>query len=389
MPTVARARAKVYELVRLPLEKSAFYNVDLAIEPMPTWDQEICAAQVRHVLRRMGLTMTHVSSLTSMRYGKKSAYFMPGTFLYRQRQGVTPHICQIVALSQITGYRFADWMKIYGFDLRLIPILQVRVHTERTSIVTPSQIRPSYDSSIVLRNASLRKENERYLFAKIGSRDAVVYPTVLPGSIVRADRCHAPEALDKASGDDRLWLVEHAGGVTCCYVKPVDAEHVMLLPNRPPLSGWPLRLLKEVRILGLVDLELRPREPAQFRPMCGVTRSELLPQARSYASSSADFSTLVRISRSRSSLTLRAAHEMTMRIAKLLGNRQYGIALGLLSDYEATNRVPRHVAKIISLCITYGIDPFELTGAGGIHIDDSDKAPLVLPDGRCDLRQIA
>ena len=333
--------------------------------------------------------MTHVSSLTSMRYGKKSAYFMPDTFLYRQRRGVTPHICQIVALSQITGYRFADWMKIYGFDLRLIPVLQLRVHTERTSIVTSSQIRPSNDSSIMLRNSSLPKENERYLFAKIGSRDAVVYPTVLPGSIVRADRCHAPEALDKTSGDDRLWLVEHPGGVTCCYVKPVDAKHVVLLPNRPPLSAWPLRLLKEVQILGLVDLELRPREPAPFRPMCGVTRSELLPKARNHASSSADFSTLIRRSRSRSGLTLRAAHEMTMRIAKLLGNRQYGIALGLLSDYEATNRLPRHVAKIMSLCITYGIDPFELVGTGGIQIDDSVKAPLMPHDGQGDLRQIA
>jgi hypothetical protein len=80
---------------------------------------------------------------------------------------------------------------------------------------------------------------------------------------------------------------------------------------------------------------------------------------------------------------------MTMRIAKLLGNRQYGIALGLLSDYEATNRLPRHVAKIMSLCITYGIDPFELVGTGGIQIDDSGKTPLAPHDGQCDLRQIA
>lgn len=387
MPTGALARAKVCDLVRLPLEKSAFYNVDLSIESTPTWDQRICAAEVRHVLRRMALTMTDVSSLTSTRYGKKSAYFIPRTFLYRQRQGGTPHICQIVALSQITGYRFIDWVKIYGFDLRLIPALQLRIHTERTSIVTKGI--PSGDPSIVLRDPSLQKENERYLFAKIGSRDAVAYPTVVPGSIVRADRRHASDVFDKASDDDRLWLVEHPGGLTCCYVKPVDSQHVVLLPNCPPLSGWPLRLSSEVRILGLVDLELRPREPAQYRPMCGVARYEFLPRVGRYQSSSVDLSTLLRVSRMRSGLTLRAAHEMTMRIVELLGNVEYRIALGLLSDYEAMNRVPRHVAKIMSLCIIYGIDPFELIGACGIHIDDTGKAPLVPHGGRSDLRQIA
>jgi hypothetical protein len=34
------------------------------------------------------------------------------------------------------------------------------------------------------------------------------------------------------------------------------------------------------------------------------------------------------------------------------------------------------VAKIMSLCIIYGIDPFELMRAGGVHVDESDKLPL-------------
>jgi hypothetical protein len=341
---------------------------------MRDWNQEACARQVKQVLGRMGLTMTSVSSFTSTRYGKDTAYFIPRSFLRRQRQGITPNICQIIALSQITGFRFVDWMKLYGFDVSLILALQLRIHTERTAILTRPRLPHSWDSGVLLRDA-FQGEDDRYLFAKIGSRDAVVYPNILPGSVVRADRCQLPDFHDKASADHRLWLVNHPGGVTCCHVRPVDATHVLLLPNRPPLTGWPLCLLREVRILGLVDLELRPREPGPFRPLCDVRRSEL-PLMIDCHNRILNFSILLRTSRARAGLTFRGAHELTTRIATLLGNREYGIALGLLSDYEAMDRLPRHVAKIMSLCIIYGIDPFELMRAGGVHVDESDKLPL-------------
>ncbi len=319
------------------------------------------------------MTMAQVSVLTSKRYGKRTPYFIPPTFLYRQKQGITPHICQIVALSQVTGYRFADWMHVCGFDLKLILALQLKIHSERTAIITPGHS-PSCDSSLRTGDSRLQKANSRYIFAKIGSRDAVVYPRLLPGTIVRADRWYSLELLGDASAADRLWLVEYPGGLTCCYVKRLDTEHVVLLPNRPPLSAWPLRLSREARILGVVDLELRPREPVRLEPVCGPTRSECSPMAPRGGSIS--FSKLLRVSRSRAGLTLRAAHEMTLRVASLLGNRNYRIALGLLSDYEAMDKLPRHVAKIMTLCIVYGIDPWDLMEAGGIHIDDSDKTAL-------------
>jgi predicted PolB exonuclease-like 3'-5' exonuclease len=40
------------------------------------------------------------------------------------------------------------------------------------------------------------------------------------------------------------------------------------------------------------------------------------------------------------------------------------------------DRFPRHIAKIISLCVVYGIDFWQLMKAGGSQIDDSGKAPL-------------
>jgi hypothetical protein len=91
-------------------------------------------------------------------------------------------------------------------------------------------------------------------------------------------------------------------------------------------------------------------------------------------------STLLRSSRARTGLTLRAAHQKTIRIAQLLRNTDYRIPLGLLSDYEATDRFPRHIAKIISLCVVYGIDFWQLMKAGGSQVDDSGKAPLFGPD---------
>jgi hypothetical protein len=91
-------------------------------------------------------------------------------------------------------------------------------------------------------------------------------------------------------------------------------------------------------------------------------------------------STLLRSSRARSGLTLRAAHQKTIQVAQLLRNPEYRIPLGLLSDYEASDRFPRHIAKIISLCVVYGIDFWQLMRAGGSQIDDSDKVPLFGPD---------
>jgi hypothetical protein len=377
------ASAAVRQIIGGTLEKSSFHCAEFSLA-ISRANQTGRAGQIKQALRQAGLTVTQVSAMTRKLYGMKSPYFIPPTFLYKQKKGITPHICQIVALSEITRYRFADWMDLCGFNLRLILPLQLTIHTERTAILTPHHSVPTCDCTFPW-NSMHAKPNERFLFAKIGSRDAVVHPRLLPGSIVRADRCYSPRILDNAN--DYLWLVEHAGGLTCCHVKRIDKEHVVLQPNRPPLSAWPLRLSTEARILGLVDLELRPREAGPFEPMCGgATKSGIIPIAP-HTSGRIGISRLLRWSRSRTGLTLRAAHGMTVRIAQLLRNKDYSIALGLLSDYEAMNKLPRHVTKLMSLCVIYGIDLWDLTEAGGIHIDDSDKSTLFRYETRRQVRR--
>ena len=89
---------------------------------------------------------------------------------------------------------------------------------------------------------------------------------------------------------------------------------------------------------------------------------------------------LLRTARGRTGLTFRAAREVTEAIARNLGDPDYAIGLGLLSDYEAMDRLPRHIAKIISLCITYCLDIRQLLEAAGVYIDDSNKLPLPVLD---------
>jgi hypothetical protein len=88
------------------------------------------------------------------------------------------------------------------------------------------------------------------------------------------------------------------------------------------------------------------------------------------------FSRLLRISRCRIGLTFREANKLTLQIASILQDRNFAIAAGLLSDYEAMNRIPRHIAKVISLCAIYGIDLWDLLEVAGLHIDDSNRRPI-------------
>jgi len=96
---------------------------------------------------------------------------------------------------------------------------------------------------------------------------------------------------------------------------------------------------------------------------------------------SMSFSDLLRASHLRTGLTFRAAHVLTEEIAHILADRSYAISLGLLSDYEAMDRLPRHIAKIISLCIIYCIDFRELMETTGLNIDDSSKMPIPMVPG--------
>jgi hypothetical protein len=336
----------------------------------PSQGADASIVSVGNVLHQSGYTVAQLSTHTSQRYGRGSSYFIPPTFLYKLRTGITPHVCQIVALSESTGYRFVDWMRIFGFNLHQIPRLQARLHPERTVLITPIEF-----GTMPFRSRSpafSETASGRYWFAKIGRRDAVVSPRLIPGAIVRVDRrCRHR----MGGGDDLLWLVEHPGGLTCSHIRWIDDRQIVLLPSRPPGGILPLCLLREARILGLVDLPRGSLQSEAPQPRAGPIQLEQ-SFSPGFRRTETRFSNLLRKARQRTGLTFRAAQGLTGTIAHVLSSRDYAIGLGLLSDYEAIGRLPRHIAKIISLCITYCLDIRQLLEAAGVYIDDSDKLPL-------------
>jgi hypothetical protein len=389
------ANPRVRNLFNIPLVESPFGPRQASDEGTPECGWEARVERVRRVLRRPGHSLVQLSAQSGRYYGSRSPYFIPPTFLHKLARGITPHVCQIVALSEITGYRFVDWMRLCGFDLQQIPCLQMRLHTERTVLVTPVGFerissRPEGNTNRQVAHGSCNSHappgkptgiEARFLFAKIGSNDAQVCPPLTPGGLVRADRRYALPMCKGDGGsrsDDSLWLVEHPGGLTCSQVRWIDGQHIVLIPSRPPWGSWPLRVPAEARILGLVD-RFRPARPQELPARTPAASSEQLYPPID-GREALKLSDLLRVSRHRTGLTFREAHRLTGAIAQAMGNRHYTVALGLLSDYEAIGRLPRHIAKIISLCVAYCIDVRQLLAAAGVHIDDSEKAHLPTHD---------
>ena len=388
------ATAAVRGLFSIPRAGPPLGWIEAGEDPTHRGDLDARAQSIKNVLARCGYTVTQLSAATRRHYGSKSPYFIPVTFLYKVRSGVTPHLSQVVALSESTGYRFTDWLRMFGFDLRQVHRLQMRLHTERTVLVTPDEeslrtlpLPSSYYYDGEAGCASFRaparwKGSSRHLFARIGTTDALVFPQLMPGSVVRVDRCYTQPTKDVGcvSMNDRFWLVEQPGGLTCTRVRWIDEQQIVPLPCRPPWGKWPLRLPTEARILGLVDTG---PHPMTLPP--GARRMESGSAVPPHGEGKIRISELLRISRARTGLTFRAAHGLTRTIAHLLGSQEYAIALGLLSDYEAMSKLPRHIAKIMSLCIIYCMDIRELLQAAEVSIDDSAKLPLPGPDRRAQI----
>lgn len=367
---------------------------------LPPIDQRTRAKQIKRVLKSAGFTLAQLSARSSDQYGRTSSYFVPPTFLYRLVTGVTPHVCQIAAFSAITRHRFTDWMTAFGFDLAQIPRLQVRLHRERTVLVTPVETDtngmvsrttapcPVARTRTPLRSAAAppKRLDEPYLYARIGTANNPTFPELLPGSIVRVDTRNngfASFSADANSGP--IYLVERVGGLTCCRVKQLDDRQILLLSGQSTQSSFPLRLDEEARILGRVDTELRPSQVTHVSNSAadsGMTTSLL----RRNSQTTPKLCALLQTSRQRSGLTFRSAHDISISVAQILHDKHYAISIGLLSDYETIDTPPRHTAKIMTLCILYGIDFFEYLNCADIQFDDSLKSPM--PTTTCTLKAI-
>jgi transcriptional regulator with XRE-family HTH domain len=359
--------------------------------------------RVRGILATRDLTLYGLAALSRVHHPRESSYHLPHNFYFQlQSAGWTPTIHQLAALAEFSNYRLVDWLKAFGFHWDEIAQVQAvlprprtvlldgRVHDIDTRIpwfrdrLRYDAILPVAPLSQILDLAGklpvsilpFPVESSRFLYAKIGRQDAFAFPDLTPASVVRANPQLAARYLGQTRQPDsnHIFLVEHQGGVCCCRLHFGTTNRITLLPTQLPFANVEVELGSEARILGLVDLELRPLVHPKKRgnPICALP--EVAPElARHWTpvtleknTSVASPARLLRNARLQAGLSLRTASVMSREIARTLGDERYFTSQGSLSDYEANDRPPRHIHKLFSLCILYAIPFSELLNSYAI-----------------------
>jgi hypothetical protein len=347
--------------------------------------------RIRGILRTKDLTLYKVSGLTQANYPHEPAYHIPRNFYFQLRSAaLSPTLYQLIALSRVSGYSLVEWLAVFGFRLDAITCLQTALHHPRTTLLDSSiydvrapmpwfqdrstQSRPPVVAPLSQLLVSLGErrleslvsaEPGRYLYAMIGRQDAFAFPDLIPGSIVRANP-RLVDGLSPSSGgkiSKHIFLVEHSRGVCCCRLYFGTKNRVTLTATQLPFANVELQVGSEVRILGVLDMELRPL--ATHRRMVHSPCSPLevapdlatlwTPGPLKQGPGAGPPSLLVRRARERAGLSLRRASEMSRTIATALRDDRYFASPGWLSDFEARGIPPRYIHKLFTICILYSI----------------------------------
>jgi hypothetical protein len=357
------------------------------------------AERVRSILASKGFTLSQVSQKSKLLYGQSSSYFIPHNLYYDLRLGTfSPSIYQIFALCRISGYGLNDWLRVFGFDLEDISRLQVELPSNRTilldsSLEDPNSRVPWFHSRTavvptpptaplaqLLEFSGLRRlrsisdiENQRFLYAKIGYHDAFAFPELLPGSIVRVNP-RLTESLLSLPNDrtsSHLFLIEHGSALYCCRLRGLGNNRFMPVSTQRLYPQFELQLPHEARILGVVDVEIRS--------LVKVEQPEV-PKRSAFGAGSTvqggNLTHLLRAARMKMALSFREASEISRQIAGLLEDQQYFISPSSLSDYETRDDAPRHIQKVISLCVLYAVDLSTFLTTAGIALEQGGSESI-------------
>lgn len=358
--------------------------------------------RVRSVLASRDLTLHRVSQESETSYGRSSPYFIPHNLYYDLRLGTaTPSIHQLVALSRISGYRLSDWLLVFGFDLEDIPRLQVLLPSTRTTLLNSSLTDPSawvswFDNKYAppsqapqvaplteLLQVTHRRRlgslshlsNTGFLYARIGIEDALAFPELLPGSIVRANPAIGQEVIFRHNSPTprEIFLIQHSKGYFCCQIRVIGNDIVVPVSRELPYAQVELHLPREAQLLGVVDLEIRSlsslEPPSVPNDLSKYWKPGVLTPERTLGE-------LLRRTRRKLNLSLRQVSSLTRRIADLLGNEMYFVSQSSLSDYEASEVAPRHIHKALSLCALCGIAFSRFLAVIGIASNDAGVIPM-------------
>ena len=361
------------------------------------------AERVERVLATRNLMLSEAAREIGLCYPRMPHYFVPHNFYYYLGlSGYSPKIEQVLALSHISKYCFADWLTVFGFCLDDIPRLQAEIPSTRTSLLDRTTYDQaswidwfrdgarSFDPPAVAPIAKLltpghpcrvgsllAPEPSPFLYAKVGRQDVFAFPDLLPGSIVRVDTRGISELLVNmlSKRSERFFLVEYGDGLICCRLHAKTKGRVTLRAESLPFAQTELQLDSEARIHGVLDWELRPcKTPQPEVPTASMQflKAQLLPAAGTQPG----LRELLERARLRSGLSFREASEKSRWIAKELREERYFCAPGSLTNYEMGPRLPVHIHKILSICMLYSIGFWELLAAAGLNIDESGHEPI-------------
>jgi hypothetical protein len=362
------------------------------------------AQQVREILSARGLTLYNVSRRSVEIFGRSSK-FRVSQNLYSDLANLSlkPTIYQILALSHITHYRLADWLKVFDLDLDTISRLQLRIPRRRTTLLDsniydtyawipwfaegthsgpPPAIAPLRHllASSPSRRARdlLALNKQRFRYAVVGEQDLYALPYFVPRSIIRADPRRAQELpfRHNANQEGPFFLVEHNFGWTCSRVILLGKDRILLHCPQRPCTERELRIGRDARVLGAVDAEIRPVISHGPKHLMSAPWTSRKPRHDHRRGEQIGLKHLLRRSRIVVGLSFREASSISRLIADSLSDEFYFTAASTLSDYEVLPAPPRHVQKIITLCLLYCIDFHEFLRASGLPLDKAGRGPI-------------
>ncbi len=365
-------------------------------------DGEATAEAVRGMLALRGLTLYRVAALSRSRYPQKPAYHIRRNFYSQLRSGLTPTLPQVLALAKVTDYGLWNWLRTFRLSLSAIPRLQATLDRPRTAIVDDDLVDPEtllpllryrrlqaslqsiaplsqlleQSGSYMTRDLIAPAEGD-FIYARIGTEDALAIPHLLPGSIVRANPRLVSSFLSGPVGhiSQAHFLVEHGSGLNCGRLRISAPNQVAFVTADQSLANRGFHLGSEARILGVVDWELRFHPVSQALHQGQVSPNTSVPQIpmRIQSQGGQRPGALLRVARLQAGLSFRSASNLSALVAKTLGNNRYFTSPSTLSDYEVRDKLPRNIHKLFTLSVLYGMRFRNLLRAFGIALDDFDR----------------
>jgi transcriptional regulator with XRE-family HTH domain len=362
------------------------------------------ADRVRSIFAARGLSLADVSRASRLLVAGERRGYIPHNFYSVLRASrFSPSLYHLVTLSAVSGYRLMDWLAIFGISLDDVPRFQTAFPALRTVELdtrvyrSNSLIQWFYDLKEIdlssplaplsrwLATGALRRLDSifctalsRYRYVKIGSEDALAFPDLVPGSIVRLNPRFRPPKRTARAGNrpGRVFLVEHSNGLVCARLCRSEARKIVLCSRHLPYAPVELEEGTEAVVRGVADLEIRPLGRTD-RPVVPATLGRFwTPSPLPKLVLTSNAGEFIRHARKKSGLSFRQASERTRLIARELDDSQYYCSPSALSDYETRRLPPRHVHKLVSICAVYFASAAEFLKVSGVGLVEADKLPM-------------